>query len=124
MDYFVKWKGWTREQNSWVRDQEMGNARKAIEEYEERTNSVRRLDTIKIITTKTHQNATMILDHDYQNNGTAHYLTQWNNGSQLWVQDSRKYCFEWTKLLKQYWENQLAKDEEDPASWDDPDAYL
>ncbi len=26
MDYFVKWKGWTREHNLWVRDSEMGNA--------------------------------------------------------------------------------------------------
>ncbi len=26
IDYFVKWKGWTREHNSWVRDSEMGNA--------------------------------------------------------------------------------------------------
>ncbi len=34
MDYFVKWKGWTREHNSWVRDKEMGNAQEAIEEYE------------------------------------------------------------------------------------------
>ncbi len=44
MDYFVKWKGWMREHNSWVRDKEMGNAQEAIEEYEERTNSIRRLD--------------------------------------------------------------------------------
>ncbi len=123
MDYFVKWKGWTREHNSWVHNEEMGNAQEAIEEYEERMNSVRRLDATKIIT-KTHQNAMMILDHDYQHDGTARYLTQWNDGSQLWVKDSRKYCFEWTEILKQYWENQLAKDEQDPASWDDPDAYL
>ncbi len=102
----------------------MGNTQEAIEEYKERMNSVRRLDATKIVTTKTHQNATMILDHDYQNDGTTHYLTQWKDGSQLWVQDSRKYCFEWKKILEQYWENQLAKDEEDPASWDDPDAYL
>ncbi len=26
IDYFVKWKGWTREHNSWVHDLEMGNA--------------------------------------------------------------------------------------------------
>ena len=35
IDYFVKWKGWTREHNSWVRDEEMGNAQEAIKEYEE-----------------------------------------------------------------------------------------
>ncbi len=81
MDYFVKWKGWTREHNSWVCDEEMGNAQEAIEEYEERTNSVRRLDTIKIVT-RTHQNATMILAHEYQNDKTARYLAQWDDGSQ------------------------------------------
>ncbi len=122
MDYFVKWKGWTQEHNSWVRDEEMGNAQEAIEEYEERTSSVRRLDAIKIVT-RTHQNATMILDHEYQNNKTARYLAQWDDGSQQWIQDSRSYCFEWTQLLKQYWENQLASDQ-DPLTWDDPDAYL
>ncbi len=81
MDYFVKWKGWMWEHNSWVRDQEMGNAQEAIDEYEERTNSVRRLDATKIVT-RNHQNATMILDHEYQNNGTTRYLAQWDDGSQ------------------------------------------
>ncbi len=81
MDYFVKWKGWTREHNSWVRDEEMGNAQEAIEEYEERINSVRRLDAIKIVT-RTHQNATMILDHEYQDDKTTRYLAQWDDGSQ------------------------------------------
>ncbi len=100
----------------------MGNAQEAIEEYEKRTNSVRRLDANKIVTTKTHQNATMILDHDYQNDRTARYLAQWRDGSQVWVHDTKKYCFEWTQLLKQYWENQLST--EDPLTWDDPDAYL
>ncbi len=53
---------------TWVRNEEMGNAQEAIEEYEERTNSVRRLDAVKIVT-RTHQNTSMILDHEYQNDG-------------------------------------------------------
>ncbi len=101
----------------------MGNAQEVIEEYKEKMNSIRRLDAIKIVTTKTHQNTTMILDHDYQDNRTAHYLAQWKDRSQLWVQDLRKYCFEWNTILKEYWENQLINDEE-PSTWDDPDAYL
>ncbi len=100
----------------------MGNAQEAIEEYEEKTNSIRRLDATEIVT-RNHQNATMILDHEYQNDKTARYLTQWDDGSQQWIRDSRSYCFEWTQLLKQYWENQLANDE-DPLTWDNPDAYL
>ncbi len=122
MDYFVKWKGWTREHNSWVRDQEMENAQEAIEEYEERTNSVRRLDATEIVTTKTHQNVTMILDHNYLDDGTTRYLIQWKDDSQLWVRDSRKYCFEWTTLLKQYWENE--NNNNNNPTWDDPDTYL
>ena len=31
-DYFIKWKGWTQEHNSWVRDTEMEHAQEAIEE--------------------------------------------------------------------------------------------
>ncbi len=100
----------------------MGNAQEVIDEYEGWLNSVRRRDATKIVT-RTHQNATMILDHEYQNDKTARYLAQWNDGAQRWIQDSRSYCFEWTQLLKQYWENQLANDE-DPITWDDPDAYL
>ncbi len=41
IDYFVKWKGWTREHNSWVTENKMGNAQEAIEEYERRTSNVR-----------------------------------------------------------------------------------
>ncbi len=51
IDYFVKWKGWMREHNSWVHDSEMGNAQEAIEEYETRNDSARRLDATKIVTT-------------------------------------------------------------------------
>ena len=40
-DYFVKWKGWTREHNSWVRDSEMGNAQEAIQDYEERVSRIK-----------------------------------------------------------------------------------
>ncbi len=51
----------------------------------------------------------MILDHRYHNNGTADHLTQWEDGSQLWIKDSTKYCFEWIAILKQYWETQKAE---------------
>ncbi len=37
IDYFIKWKGWTREHNSWVRDSEMEHTQEAIQEYEEKT---------------------------------------------------------------------------------------
>ncbi len=121
MDYFVKWKGWTREHNSWVRDKEMGNAQEAIEEYEERMNSIRRLDTTKIVT-RTYRNVAMILDHKYTDKGDVGYLAQWPDGSQKWIKPPEAYCFEWLDLVKTYWANNQ-KDEE-PPTWDDPDAYL
>ncbi len=99
IDYFVKWKGWTREHNSWVRDEEMGNAQEAIEEYEERTNSVRRLDATEIVT-RTYRNIAMILDHKYNDHGDVGYLGQWPDGSQKWVVPPKAYCFEWLDHVK------------------------
>ncbi len=75
IDYFIKWKGWTREHNSWVRDSEMGNAQEAIEEYKERTHDARRVDIAKIVL-QTYQNVAMILDHEYSDNGNIKYLVQ------------------------------------------------
>ncbi len=70
-DYFIKWKGWTREHNSWVRDQEIGNAQEAIQEYEERMSSVRRLDTIP----DENKRVTMVLDFKYEDRA-CYYLAQ------------------------------------------------
>ncbi len=59
-----------------VRDSEMGNAQEAIEDYENRNNSARRLDATKIVTTLTDKTVTMILDHEYSDNGDCKYLVQ------------------------------------------------
>jgi hypothetical protein len=32
--YLVKWKGWPTEYNQWIADEDMGNARRAIQSYE------------------------------------------------------------------------------------------
>ncbi len=63
-DYFVKWKGWMCEHNSWVRDSEMGNAQEAIEDYENRNNSARRLDAAP--TPNPDKRVTMVLDFKYE----------------------------------------------------------
>ncbi len=118
MDYFVKWKGWTREYNSWVRDSEMGNAQEAIEEYEARNANVRTMDVQKTVTIRMHQNVTMILDHEYLDDEHAHYHAQWEDRSQLWIKDSSQYCFEWIELLKQYWETQRNAQDKIPPEYD------
>ncbi len=76
IDYFVKWKGWTRKHNSWVHDSEMGNTQEAIEDYENRNDSARRLNAVKIVTTSTDKTITIILDHEYSDNGDCKYLVQ------------------------------------------------
>ncbi len=63
IDYFVKWKGWTHKHNLWVHDSEMGNAQEAIEDYENRTDSARRLNATKTVTTLTDKTITIVLDH-------------------------------------------------------------
>ncbi len=75
IDYFVKWKGWTCEHNSWVHDSKMGNAQEAIEEYENWNSHTRRIDMAKIIP-QTYKNVTMILDHEYSETGDIQYLAQ------------------------------------------------
>ncbi len=79
VNYFIKWKGWTHEHNSWVRDSEMGHAQEAIEEYETRTSDIRRLDDTKN-ETPTKSIVTMILDHKYSDNSEVKYLCQSDDG--------------------------------------------
>lgn len=40
-NYFVKWKGWMHEHNSWVQEMEMEHVQEAIEEYEEHVRHTR-----------------------------------------------------------------------------------
>ncbi len=80
IDYFVKWKGWTREHNSWVTENEMGNAQEAIKEYEQRTSNVRQVDAAKIETPKVKSIIVMILDHEYSDDGKVKYLCQAEDG--------------------------------------------
>ncbi len=107
IDYFVKWKGWTREHNSWVRDSEMGNAQEAIEEYENKNDSARRLDAPKIITKPTKSPIATILDHEYSDDGKVKYLCQAVDGRQKWKFGPEEYNFYWVKLTKDYWQSQV-----------------
>ncbi len=79
IDYFVKWKGWTHEHNSWVCDSEMGNTQEVIEEYEQRMSNARRVDVAKnenpIKSTKSI--ISMILDHKYSDNGEELRSVHW-----------------------------------------------
>ncbi len=102
-----------RKHNSWVRDSEMGNAQEAIEEYEERTSNARRMDIAKIITL-TDKTITMILDHEYLDNGDVKYLIQRHDGLQKWIKPQAEYCFTWVELLKEYWANQADTQNETP----------
>ncbi len=100
IDYFVKWKGWTREHNSWVRDSEMGNAQEAIEEYEHRTNSARSLHVVP--TPNPDKRVAMVLDFKYED-GSCFYLAQRQDGKQKWVQDPDPDV--WHDIIQDYWYN-------------------
>ncbi len=105
IDYFVKWKGWTREHNSWVRDSEMDNAQEAIEEYENRHDSARRLDARDVKPAKSP--IVMILDHEYDDDGRVKYLCQAADGRQKWKAGPTKYNFYWDELTENYWQSQI-----------------
>ncbi len=100
IDYFVKWKGWTRKHNSWVHDSEMGNAQEAIEDYENRNDSARRLDATKTVTPQENKRVTMILDFKYEDQ-SCFYLAQCHDGKQKWVKDPDPDV--WHDVIQDYW---------------------
>ncbi len=106
IDYFIKWKGWTREHNSWVRNSEMGNAQEAIEEYENRENSARRLDAHDSETCPAKSPVALILDHEYSDDGKVKYLCQAVDGRQKWKYGPGEYNLYWDKLTEDYWQGQ------------------
>ncbi|SJL16681.1 uncharacterized protein ARMOST_20210 [Armillaria ostoyae] len=75
IDYFVKWKGWTREHNSWVAEKDMGNAQEAIANYIKTTQANERVAIVKIITTSKSP-LTMIINHRFGPDGDVSYLAQ------------------------------------------------
>ncbi len=110
IDYFVKWKGWTREHNSWVCDSEMGNAQEVIEEYENRNNSARRLDAPKSVTPQENKRVTMILDFKYEDQ-SCFYLAQRQDGKQKWVKDPDPDV--WHDIIQDYWYSVCSDSEND-----------
>lgn len=109
-DYFVKWKGWTREHNSWVRESEMEHAQEAVKEYEEK---MERNGHVETATTISHEKAvTMILDHEYKENGDVLYKAQRQDGFQKWVRNLEET--KWKTLLEEYWANQYDSSLEEP----------
>ncbi len=74
----------------------MGNTQEAIEEYEQRTDSVRRLDTTK----DENKRVTMILDFKYEDRA-CYYLAQRLDGKQRWVKDPDIEI--WGHLIEDYW---------------------
>ncbi|SJL15540.1 uncharacterized protein ARMOST_19041 [Armillaria ostoyae] len=103
VNYFIKWKGWTREHNSWVAESEMGNAEEAIAEYKEKTGCNERVNIVKIATPSSRA-LTMILDHDYQDNSDVFYLAQRRDRTQKWVKNPNKTL--WKEFLDKYWASQ------------------
>ncbi|SJL16240.1 uncharacterized protein ARMOST_19760 [Armillaria ostoyae] len=100
IDYFIKWKGWTREHNSWVTEKDMGNAKEAIAEYVKKTKCNERVAIVKIATTPKSPLA-MIVNHHYSDNGDFSYLMQCKDRTQKWVLNPNVNKYK--DFLEEYW---------------------
>ncbi|SJL18798.1 uncharacterized protein ARMOST_22399 [Armillaria ostoyae] len=102
IDYFVKWKGWTQEHNSWVAESDMGNAKEVIADYEKKTKRNERVAIIKIATTPKSPLA-MIINHHFSEDRDISYLAQREDGTQKWLLNPDVTAFD--NYLVEYWQN-------------------
>ncbi|SJK99855.1 uncharacterized protein ARMOST_03166 [Armillaria ostoyae] len=101
-DYFIKWKGWTHEHNSWVTEKEMGNAKEVIADYVKKTKRNKRVVVVKIATTPRSPLA-MIVNHHYSNDGDFSYLAQCEDRTQKWLLNPN--INKYKMFLEEYWAN-------------------
>ncbi|SJL08165.1 uncharacterized protein ARMOST_11528 [Armillaria ostoyae] len=102
IDYFVKWKGWTQEHNSWVAEVDMGNAQEAIADYIKKTQSNERVAVVKIAMSSKSPLA-MIVNHRFGPDGDVSYLAQRVDGTQKWLLNPDVTKFD--NHLVEYWQN-------------------
>ncbi|SJK97320.1 uncharacterized protein ARMOST_00572 [Armillaria ostoyae] len=102
IDYFVKWKGWTREHNSWVAESDMGNAKEAIADYVKKTKRNERVAVVKIATTSKSP-LTMIVNHRFDSNSDVSYLAQREDGTQKWLLNPDINAY--GNHFMEYWQN-------------------
>ncbi|SJL18896.1 uncharacterized protein ARMOST_22498 [Armillaria ostoyae] len=102
IDYFIKWKGWTQEHNSWVAESDMGNAQEAIADYVKKTQSNERVAVVKIAT-KSKSPLAMIINHRFGPDRDISYLAQREDGTQKWLLNSDVTKFD--NHLVEYWQN-------------------
>ncbi|SJL16876.1 uncharacterized protein ARMOST_20406 [Armillaria ostoyae] len=97
-----KWKGWTREHNSWVAESDMGNAKEVIADYEKKTKCNERVAIIKIETTSKSPLA-FIVNHRFGSDGNVSYLAQRQDRTQKWLLNPDVTKFD--NYLVEYWQN-------------------
>ncbi len=85
----------------------MGNAQEAIEEYEQRINNTRRLDT-------TDKRVVEFLEHEYSENGDCSYLARRQDGVQKWIKPPRHHNLGWIVLEDTYGARQMDSQYETP----------
>ncbi len=85
----------------------MGNAQEAIEEYENRENNARGLETLEPGPRPAKSRVTLILDHEYSDDGKVKYLCQAEDGRQKWKYGPKEYNAYWVKLTEDYWQSQV-----------------
>ena len=92
----------------------MDNAQEAIKDYEKKMQRHGRVNIIKAKLPNPAKAVTMILDHEYSDNGDIKYLAQRKDRKQRWVLNPDE---RWTNLLNEYWYN--ASDEGEPPVGDE-----
>ncbi|SJK99375.1 uncharacterized protein ARMOST_02671 [Armillaria ostoyae] len=102
IDYFIKWKRWTQEHNSWVAAKDMGNTKEVIADYEKKTKHNERVAMVKITTTSKSPLA-MIVNHHFSNDGDISYLAQQEDGTQKWLLNPDVNAF--GNHFVEYWQN-------------------
>ncbi len=105
IDYFIKWKGGLVNTIHGFETRRWAMPKKRSKNTRTVTTAPEDLTLPEPKTAKSP--ITIILDHEYSDDGKVKYLCQAADGRQKWKSGPGEYNFYWVKLTKEYWENQL-----------------
>ena len=81
----------------------MGNAQEAIQDYEKKIQRHGRIEIVQAANQDPSKIVTMILDHEYDEQGNVSYKAQREDGYQRWIKNPDGDT--WKELIDDYWNN-------------------